>query len=70
MSFFIKCINPNYLRSALYVVKDGKPHRLNDPKSLDRDWYKTPKAAAVAKRKVEATFAMNAPSTKFRIEKH
>ena len=69
MSFFIKCVNPNYLVNALYVVKDGKPHRLVDPRSLDRDWFKTPREAAAAKRKVERTFKLVAPSTKFRIER-
>lgn len=69
MAFFIKCVNPNYLVNALYVIKDGKPHRLADPRSLDRDWFKTSAAAASAKRKVEKMFRLAAPSTKFRVER-
>lgn len=70
MSFFIKCINPNYVQGVLHVLKNGKPHRLSHPRSLDRDWFKTPRDAASAKRKAERLFAMVAPSTKFRIEEH
>jgi hypothetical protein len=69
MSFFIKCVNPNYLRGVLYAVKDGKPHRLVDPRSLDRDWFTNPRDAASAKRRVERMYKAVAPSTKFRIER-
>lgn len=69
MAFFIKCVNPNYLVNALYVIKNGKPHKLADPRSVDRDWFKTSRDAAAAKRKVERMFKAAAPSTKFRIER-
>lgn len=69
MSFFIKCINPNYLRGALYAVRKGMPCRLNDPRSLDRDWFLTARQAAKAKREVEKKYAFAAPSTKFRVER-
>lgn len=69
MAFFIKCVNPNYLVNALYALKDGKPHRLVDPKSNDRDWFATSRKAAEAKRKAEKLFRMAAPSTKFRVER-
>lgn len=69
MSFFIKCLNPNYVQGVVYALKDGKPHRLNHPKSLDRDWFVRPSAAAKAKREAEQLFALVAPSTRFRIER-
>jgi hypothetical protein len=69
MSFFIKCVNPNYLRNALYVLRNGRPHRLPDPRSLDRDWFTNPRKAAEAKREAEKMFKLVAPSTKFRIER-
>lgn len=67
MSFFIKCISPSYVQGALYVVKASKPHKLNHPQSLDRDWFMDARKAAAAKRKLEATYA-NWP-VKFHIER-
>lgn len=69
MAFFIKCVNPNYLVDALYALKDGKPHRLVDPKSNDRDWFPTAHAAGEAKKKAVKLFGSVAPSTKFRVER-
>lgn len=67
-TYFIKCKSPSYMPTALYVIKDNKPHRLNHPKSLDRDWFKNERDAAKAKRRLEKLYA-NWPIT-FAIERH
>lgn len=69
MSFFVRVINPNYVQGTLHVLKDGKPHRLPDPKSLDRDWYTNPRKAAEAKRRAERMYSLTNPSTQFKIER-
>lgn len=68
MSFFIKCVAPTHQQGALYVVKDDKPHRLNHPDSLDRDWFLTELKAQQAKRKLERVYA-NYRSLKFFINR-
>lgn len=68
MSFFIKCVSPSHLQGALYVLRDGKPFRLNDPRSSDRDWFMTSRAAATAKRRAERMFSLYS-KLKFRIER-
>lgn len=67
MSYFIKCISPSHLQGVIYAVRNGMPHKLNHPRSLDRDWFTTPRKAAAAKRRAERLFANN-PIT-FRIER-
>lgn len=69
MSFFIRVINPNFVQGTVHVLKDGKPHKLPDPKSLDRDWYVTSRKAVEAKRRAENMFSITNPSTSFKIER-
>lgn len=69
MSFFIRVINPNFVQGTVHVLKDGKPHKLSDPKSLDRDWFINARKAAEAKRRAEQMFSFTNPSTHFKIER-
>jgi hypothetical protein len=69
MAYFIKCINPRYLRDVLHVLREGKPHRLAHPDSIDRDQFATRRAARNAKQQAEKMFKAVTPTTKFKIER-
>ena len=69
MSFFIKCMAPNYQVNTLYCIKDRKPHRLNHPKSLDRDWFVSSREAAKAKADLQKRYSAW-QWLKFVIERH